>query len=150
MIKFNWGHGITLVFVVFIAFLATVLIKSKGIDHSLVTDDYYAKDIAYQKHFDKVANVSMYKKMVNVQWDNTDGLLSLNFNGNQQKKGNITFYRPSNQSSDFKKDFTMNEGQQKLEFGDLKLAMGKWKVQIEWNEGDIPFFIEKDIYVSTP
>lgn len=150
MKKFHWGHGIILVFVVFIGFLATALIKSKGIDHSLVTDDYYAKDIAYQKHFDKVANVTKNNKIINLQWDNSNGLLSLQINGSRQKIGTITFYRPSNQSSDFIREFTLTDEHQVLEVSDLNLAIGKWKVQVEWDEGEIPYFIEKDIYVSTP
>ena len=150
MIKFHWGDGITIVFIFFIGFLVTALIKSRSVDHSLVADDYYAKDIAYQEHFDKVSNVSKYGKEVKVNYENDQKSLSVNISGVSAKEGTITFYRPSNQKSDIIKKFKIKENNQTLQMEGLELAVGRWKVQLEWEENLVSFFVEKDIYVATP
>jgi hypothetical protein len=54
--KLNWGTSIAIFYILFAATMVGMVIKSKTYDHSLVTDDYYAKDLAYQQHYDKLAN----------------------------------------------------------------------------------------------
>jgi len=54
--KFHWGHGIFLFYVVFVASLVTVVIKSRQFDNSLVTEEYYARDLNYQQEYDRRMN----------------------------------------------------------------------------------------------
>ena len=52
--RINWGTGLFIFFTFFVLTLAFVLYKSRQIDNALVFDDYYAEDIKYQQHFDKM------------------------------------------------------------------------------------------------
>ena len=90
--KFNWGHGITLFYIVFVGTLVTVLIKSFGVDHSLVVDDYYAKDIAYQSQFDKSVN-SLNSDNLKVKYDSENGVIKFELQDDAKASGNIQFYR---------------------------------------------------------
>ncbi|MEO0731345.1 MAG: FixH family protein, partial [Bacteroidota bacterium] len=54
--KFHWGHGIFLFYLFFVGTLVMVVIKSTTFDNSLVTEEYYARDINYQQEFDRRQN----------------------------------------------------------------------------------------------
>ena len=54
--KINWGTGIVLAFIGFIAFIMYFVVSmSTGdkYDHDLVVEDYYKAELEYQKDIDK-------------------------------------------------------------------------------------------------
>lgn len=141
MNNFNWGHGITLFYIVFVATLAIVLFKSFNVDHSLVVDDYYAKDIAYQSRFDKTVN-SMNSDLLDIRYDKNNGQVVLDFKHDQKTSGNIQFYRPSNKSLDFDVQITSNE----IKVPVHHLPVGKWTIKVDWTALDIAYYTEQEFY----
>ena len=105
MKNFHFGHGITIVLLVFIGFLITALIKSKQMNHSLVSEDYYAGDLAYQQTYDKLSNAIKDKKDFDLHWNSELKSHFLEFSDDNEKSGTIRFYRPSDSSLDFELDF---------------------------------------------
>ena len=99
--KFNWGHGIFVFYVVFVGAVVTALVASFGVDHSLVVDDYYAQDLAYQSQYDKTSN-ALRSNAVAVDNDKQKQALTINFEETQKVNGFVNFYRPSDKSEDFK------------------------------------------------
>ena len=49
--KFHWGYGIALFFTAFVVFILTAVFTSTKENIHLVTEDYYAEELAYQKRF---------------------------------------------------------------------------------------------------
>jgi hypothetical protein len=43
--KFNWGTGIAIFYIIFVVSLVFQVFKSRQYDHSLVVDNYYEEDI---------------------------------------------------------------------------------------------------------
>ncbi|NNF33068.1 MAG: hypothetical protein HKN68_03120 [Saprospiraceae bacterium] len=147
MKKFHWGHGILVFFIIYVLTLMFVLYKSTTVDHSLVVEDYYNQDLNYQKKYDKVENVNIHQKTVAVEWSENEKSLSLTFEEGKSRNGKVKLYNPA----DTKKDLSLlleESSTMKYDFPDLKLSAGRWKVQIDWVEEGIPFYIEKEIYIT--
>jgi hypothetical protein len=145
MKKFHFGHGITLVLLIFIAFLATVFVKSQRMNHTLVVDDYYAKDLAYQKTYEKMSNALTEKKDFDLKWNKGSKTHILSFTDKEQKRGTIRFYRPSDSSLDFEIKFDSKED---VEINQM-IVPGKWTIISEWNEAKgVDYLVEKTMIIG--
>jgi nitrogen fixation protein FixH len=144
MKKFHFGHGITIVLLLFIAFLLTALYHSIQMDHTLVAKDYYAGDLAYQKTFEKIENAITYKKEFDLKWNSDAQKHFIQFSDDHIKKGSIKFYRPSDSKLDFEVAFDSNS---EIEINEL-IKPGKWTITAEWAEGGIVFQVTKIMVIS--
>lgn len=140
--KFHWGHGIALFYLIFVGVLIFALVKSFGVDHSLVVDDYYAKDLTYQEHFDKKKNY-LLSDNVEVSYDKDTQKLMLAIDGMPISKGSIWFYRASEKDKDFNVSFNTN----KFDINTANMISGRWKLKIEWTQEGNPYYTEKEIYI---
>lgn len=142
MSKFNWGHGIFLFFVVFVGTLITVLVASRRVDHSLVVDDYYAQDLAYQSTYNKAKNSLEDRDLLDIKTSAHN--VVFDFNSEDPIEGNIHFYRPSNK----KMDFTIQiDNKHKLEVDRSKIQKGKWKIKVDWTIGNKSYYKEEELYL---
>ena len=141
MNKFNWGHGITLFYVIFVGTLITVLIASFGVDHSLVVDDYYAKDLDYQNQYNKVVN-NLDEDLLKINYDQNNGQVILVFSNSDNLNGTIQFYRPSNKSLDFE----VRIDQHQIIVPTDHLPVGKWKVKVDWTADGKAYYKENEFY----
>jgi nitrogen fixation protein FixH len=143
--KFNWGTGIALFFSIFVLSLVYVVYQTTLIDNSLVFDDYYAKDLAYQQHYDKLQNAMALKEKVEITNSRSESKVSIQFPrsvGNVS--GEITFFCPSHSKSDFK--LAVAPDQDFLQQIDSKgLRKGLWKVRINWEAAGKEFYSEETI-----
>lgn len=146
--KFNWGTGITIFFLLFICTLAFVLYQSTLQDESLVATNYYEKDLHYQDHYDKLTNTSLLKTKLIVEHDDKYQLITITFPTDitLTAKGIVTLYHPALKSSDMTYDFTLLETNiYTIPTG--KLSKGRWKVQIEWTNDSIDYYQEEEIII---
>jgi nitrogen fixation protein FixH len=140
MSKFNWGHGIFIFFVFFVGTLITVLIASRRVDHSLVVDDYYAQDLAYQSQYNKVEN-NLNDDLLQIEMDKSS--INFIFNTDKISSGTIKFYRPSDKSLDFDLPIAGNN----ITIEKSKLQKGKWKVKVDYSINNKPYYKEKEIFI---
>lgn len=138
--KFNWGHGIAIFYIFFVGIAVTALIASFGVDHTLVIDDYYAQDLAYQSTYEKTKN--------NLQSDNLKVSIEgeqviLQFTGKDEINGTVHFYRASDKAMDF--DHTIISNREQISTADL--APGKWRIKIDWQEGQKKYYKEEILYL---
>lgn len=138
--KFNWGHGITLFYIFFVGIVVTALVASFGVDHSLVVDEYYSEDLAYQSKYDKMAN-SLNSDNINIITAGEDVVIS--FPGVEKVSGEVHFYRASDKSQDFTRNITSN---QEI-FSKTTLSKGKWSVKVDWETGGKSYYKEEVIYL---
>lgn len=140
--KFNWGHGIALVNIIFAIGLLVALIASFGVDRSLVRDDYYALDLAYQERMNKI-KTSKEKQLFHLEKSETEQSLILTFKSKEVPQGSIYFYRPSNESQDFIIDIKNH----KMIIPLSKLDKGKWTVKVDWTADGDGFYEEEILYL---
>lgn len=138
----NWGNGIVLVFVVFVAIMATmVTICMKQDDLHLVTENYYEEEIKYQEHIDKVSN-SQESSRAAMSFDAEAKMLDLNLPVGA--KGELHFFRPSDAGMDKKIDVNIKDTE--VNTVDLNsLSPGYWRVKLSWEMDGVGFYEEKKI-----
>lgn len=140
MIKINWGQGIAIFFCFFVATLITVLVKSRSVDHTLVYDDYYAKDIAYQSRQDRESNTAR-DTAIALHLDKVSKLLKLEFT--DFAEGTLHLYRADDKSQDV--HHTIKEKELALDL--YNLNKGKWTVILEWESGGIDYYHKQNIFL---
>ncbi len=111
-IKWNWGTGIVIAMVLFMAFILQFVYRASMVakyEHSLVSEDYYKDEIHYQEEIDKVNKGNALKENISVI-QNEDGLLirfPKEFEASSLS-GTVYFQRLSNEKLDFSKDIKDN------------------------------------------
>lgn len=148
-ITFNWGTGIFLFYTVFASVLFFAVYESTKHDNSLVVDNYYDYDLAYQQHYDRLENTARLDEPFRIQWSATDKQLTLQFPSlftNTELTGDITFYRPDDKSLDWSLPITMDEANE-MTVDLSKLPIGRWKAKVQWEAEEVPYFAERTIDV---
>lgn len=145
--KLHWGWWIAIIYGVFVLIFLGVLLVSLRQDNSLVTEDYYATDLAYQDHKDKVANTRALPASLDQHYDAVNKTYHLSFPEQMSAiQGEVLFYRPSSAHMDFRvaiRPDTLN--QQVIPVS--RLVPGQWMVKIEWQDGSTPYYTETRLVV---
>ncbi|WP_445955019.1 FixH family protein [Yeosuana sp.] len=145
--KFNWGTGIVLAFILFISFIMYFLIKVNFNDkynHDLVTEDYYKVELGFQDEINKLNNARSLEENLTCT-KTTDGLL-IQFPENFDIKkitGNVFLYRPSNKQLDFETPISLSENS--LLVPDKRLLDGRWNITIDWQYNGKNYLFKKEI-----
>ena len=145
--KLNWGFGIVLAFIGFIAFiLYFVIIAStdQRADHNLVTDEYYQEELKYQEEINALEN----SRNLNVHFkfeQTTEGLhITIPETVRQQNsEGTVSLYRPSNKQLDF--DLAISLSNSHLLIPDNRLLGGRWDIKIRWKHLDKDYLVKESI-----
>lgn len=145
--RINWGTGIVIAFILFISFILFFVIKattSKKYDFSLVSEEYYKEELNYQKDIDKYKNTK--EAGIELKFIKTAQGIEINFPDNYQTekiKGNVSLYRPSNQSLDTDIPFVLSNTTTLL-IPDNKLVDGRWDIKISWSENNKDYLYKKE------
>jgi len=146
-LEWNFGTAIYAFLICFIGMLITVVIKSRSVDHSLVYDDYYDKDIHYQNQYDKLQNYNQNIESNKLAMSYRDRYLDFIFTQDAKDvNGKIFFYRPSDKSMDFVKELNLND-LQTYSIPKDELSTGKWKAKVEWQSNGVDYYKEFEIFI---
>ena len=147
--KINWGTGIVLAFIGFIAFILYFVVSMMAndkYDHDLVADDYYKQELEYQNDIDKEENAKAL--LENVSYKRTKEGIIISFPSNLEPKdikGKVFLYRPSNKQLDFETTISLSKSH--LLIPDSRLVGGRWNIKIDWQySGESYLFKEQIIY----
>jgi hypothetical protein len=122
-----------------------MVIYSKTLDNSLVVDNYYEEDLAYQSHLDRVTNSQSLSLDLIIRENANDKSLYFQFPGNFQKvEGNVWFYRADDKTKDFKINITTNDNRSMV-VPVSNLKPGRWTVKVNWVGDGKPFYKEEVI-----
>jgi len=133
-------------FIGFIMYMVITMMTDKNYDHDLVTEAYYAKDLAYQQEIDAEKNANALSSKITFEKTPEGIWFSFPKEINQKSiEGSLQMYRPSNEKLDFQLPLKI-EGGKMLVPKDL-LVGGHWKVTIDWNmDGEYYMFKEAIVY----
>lgn len=56
--KFNWGWGITLAIVIYMGFIASMVVRAFGTETDLTSADYYVQELAYEQRIEARRNAA--------------------------------------------------------------------------------------------
>ncbi|WP_412985928.1 FixH family protein [Pontimicrobium sp. IMCC45349] len=145
--KINWGTGIVLAFIGFIAFILYFVINmniNDKYDHDLVTEEYYKEELEYQKDINKLNNAK--KLSQDIDYNRTPEGLMISFPENLDIKkitGKVFLYRPSNKQLDFETPISLSKPH--LLIPDKRLVDGRWNIKIDWQYNGKSYLFKKDI-----
>lgn len=145
--KLNWGTGIVLAFIGFIAFIMYFVINmstNDKLNHDLVNEDYYKAELEYQNDIDKENNSKSLSQ--NITYKKTEKGLVVYFPDNLQPekiKGKLFLYRPSNKQLDF--ETTISLSKSNLLIPDNRLVDGRWNIKIDWQYKGKSYLFKKEL-----
>jgi hypothetical protein len=147
-LKFNWGTGIALTYILFLIAILTMVFIFMNQDVVLETNDYYAKGLEYQKQIDKIERTKNLTEQLEIL--NKNDQIVFNFPkifANKIISGEIYFYRPSNNKSDFKSKIDLKDSLQQIIFT-KNLEKGLWKIKVDWSVENQNYYNEKILMIN--
>ncbi|MCO6487012.1 MAG: FixH family protein [Phaeodactylibacter sp.] len=145
--KFNWGTGIAVFYSFFVLVLVFAVYRSTQYDNSLVSDHYYADDLAYQQHYNKLVNAQQLEEDLKI-WNKIQKReVELHFPAEfKEVAGEIYFFCPSDKQSDFRLPVQAGDDHvQRIPTEGLR--PGRWKVKVNWKAGGKEFYKEESITI---
>ncbi len=140
----NWGTKIIIAFVCFIGLIFGLVYTSINHDISLVADNYYEQELAYEDQIQRIKNSNDLKEKLDFKIDRQALMATFTFPGaikEQFKEGTIHFFRPSNAKMDM--EYPMLMGKEGVQEVNLKeLSNGFWKIKINWKSDKKEFYQE--------
>lgn len=142
----NWGKGIAIFYSLFAATMIFAVIRSTQYDNSLVSDQYYQDDIAYQQQYNRIKNSQELEVPLAVQYDKESERLTLTFPPDMPAvTGTIYLFCPSSSEEDVKIPIALEEESNRQNLSLNGLKKGLWKVKIQWRDGNREFYDEKTL-----
>jgi nitrogen fixation protein FixH len=145
--KWNWGKGIVVAMACFMGFILYMVITMSTDDnysHDLVTEEYYAKEMAYQTEIDAETNARNLVGEISGKRTPEGWLLTFPPSISEStNKGKVFLYRPSNQQLDFEVPLAISGSN--LLIPDNQLIDGRWNIIIEWTDGEEEYMYKKSI-----
>jgi len=144
--KFTWGHGILITLALIVIGFSTALIRSFDNEHQLVTDDYYAKELAFQEQIDKQSRAIKDARDVTYQLGDSGLEISWLPAPTGAITGEVSLIRPSDADQDVIQSITLNQDGVHTISQDL-LISGRYQLQVNWQENGSAYYREHTIYI---
>ncbi|UXP31421.1 FixH family protein [Reichenbachiella agarivorans] len=139
----NWGHKITITFILFAALIITMVVISFQQEVHLVAPDYYEEELAYQDQIDKMQNYHDLVQKPSLSLVNQE--IVLIFPPDMVvSQGQVHFYRPSHSGLDKSVEIHLDSNNQQR-FAQSDFHKGLWKAKLSWKGGEKEFFVENSI-----
>jgi hypothetical protein len=147
-IKFNWGTGIILTFVIMVSGMIYLVSIALRQNDDLVENDYYQKSITYQQHIEKVHHSDALAEKI--RFELSDGTLNLKFPNllnDQEYSGEIHFYSPVEEKRDMTVKIKLDSSYTQI-ISLINLQKGRYQVKINWSAGKVDYYQEEEITVE--
>ncbi|RJE74872.1 FixH family protein [Reichenbachiella sp. MSK19-1] len=139
----NWGHKITITFILFAILIITMVTIAMKQDVHLVAPDYYEEELAYQDQIDKMNNYNAL--MTKPIFSKQDGKIILSFPDTIEIiSGEVLFFRPSHSGMDQKFTLKLDDSARQY-FTQADFQKGLWKTKLSWKDQTHDYFVENTI-----
>lgn len=132
--KINWGTGLIIgmtLFICFILFFVFRMITDNNLEHDLVTEGYYQKEMELQGDIYAEQNTAAMTKQITGIKNGMGYLIQFPEGFEPSKiKGKVFLYRPSNKQLDFEIPLKLTDSN--LLIPDNRLLTGRWNITIDW------------------
>ena len=145
--KMNWGTGLAIVlglFIVFILYFVIRISTEDKYDYDLVTEEYYKKELVFQKEMDDESNSNSLENSISGKKVSQGWMLTFPKNIEYSKiTGTVTLYRPSNKKLDFQIPLKLSNSE--MIIPDERLVPGRWNTIVQWNYDGEDYLYKKEI-----
>ena len=139
----NWGHKITIGFIVFIVFILSMVYISMSTDFFLVEENYYEEEIAFQQKIDSELNGKSWSRDIKIL-EQADSILIIFEGASLVTEGKLHFFRPSNATLDFQLAILEEQRLDKA-----KIPIGKWIAKFTWTYEGRTYTREETLYLGS-
>lgn len=142
----NWGKKILIVYLLFVAGILFMVVKSSMQKTDLVADDYYARELKYQDKIDEMGRVNALKQ--EVVCSITGSTLTITFPkdfAGKKLQGEAILYCPSDEKKDIKQVFNVQDSP--LQMNIPAERKGLFELQLSWQESGVTYYFEKKIII---
>lgn len=141
----NWGTGIAIGYTSFALFMGYMVYLTTTVDPQLMTEDYYAREIAFQGKIDERSNA--INDGQTVKFNQTANGLELNFNGKVEKL-DVEFIRPSDKRLDHNYNQELESGFQSFLIPDVDIVTGLYSMAVSWESEGEKYYHRQSIYLN--
>jgi hypothetical protein len=141
----NWGKWIVVAFVLFAAFIGTLVTVCVRQDISLVSKEYYKEELEFEKQIARVKNVTQLQKKPEIVVN--QGTVQVVFDRFQEmENGKLTLFRPSDSAKD--KTFELVQTLAHIQtYSTIALMPGMYRAKLEWSMNGKEFYLEEIVYL---
>ena len=136
-------------FILFGAFIITLVVVCVREDFYLVSSDYYQQELDYETQIIQAKNAQALVTQPELIYLADIRQLELNFPTELSRslvEGEVFFYRPSNANQDFKTKLALDpNGRQKVDL--TSREKGLWTVKLSWKDRQKEYYLERKIYL---
>jgi len=145
----HWGHKITISFILFGAFIITLVVVCVRTDFYLVAPDYYQQTLDYETHITQAKNAQALVIQPELIYTAATRQLELVFPtdvSSSMVEGEVVFFRPSNANQDFEARLILDaDGRQTVDL--TSRQKGLWKVELSWKDSKKEYYMEQKIFL---
>ena len=145
-----WPYAIIAVFVLFAAYIGSMVYRATQTDVNLVSADYYQKELAHQQRMDAVARTAALPTPVQIRHDAASRRLTLELPAamaGQAAQGQVHFFRPSNANLDFALPLQPAADLRQV-VNTSKMVPGLWRVELDFTAGGQAYFFKQDLTLN--
>jgi len=140
----NWGKSIILAFILFAAFIATLVTVCMRQDVNLVTREYYQEELAYQAQIDRIAHTAKLSEQPSINLEQ-GYLLKISYPDFAKiQEGSLQLFRPSD--ADLDREFELRRSTDMDQyFSTAGMKRGMYRARLRWTMDDQEYFLERTI-----
>jgi hypothetical protein len=145
--KFNWGLKIALVYGVFVMGIMYMVFLSSKQNRDLVSDNYYAEELAYQKVIDQSSKTASLQSQVEISTTENRVQVSLPKEFEHTSiLGSWTLYYAANQKKDIMGSFQTSAAAFSIDIP--KDSKGNYLLKLNWKSKKEEYYFEKNIFLQ--
>ncbi|MBX7225703.1 MAG: FixH family protein [Chitinophagales bacterium] len=143
----NWGKGIGLLYLSFVALIVLMVVKSMQQNIDLVSEDYYDKELTFQKNIDAQSSANLLYENITITPANKAIIVDFgnNFKG-KPIEGTAYFLCPSDKKKDVNVSFETL--QQKTAITSEKLKHGTYMLRLSFVVDGKSYEVERNIFID--
>lgn len=145
--KINWGLKIVLAYGVFVAGIMYMVYISSQQNRDLVSENYYADELAYQKIIDESSNTASLQSKVEVS--TSEGNIHIAFPKDFQHasiEGEWVLYYAADESRDLKGN--VNTSAALYSIAIPSHAKGTYQLKLHWKSNNANYYFEQSIFLQ--
>lgn len=142
----NWGKGLALAMACFIGMMAFFFVKAAQSPQPLVTEDYYAEELAYQARIDATGRANALEAPVNIQAERT--AITVEFPASVRESGitgTLHLLRMDDEALD--QQLAVMAGADGRFTAATTLVTGPYRAQLEWTANGRSYYTETQLVV---
>ena len=145
--KFNWGTGILIFLILFLAACAVFIVFAMRQDVGLVHQDYYEQGVDYTNQMKVDARSLVFKDSIQTRIDEESLIIAFGTSlAAEIDSVHVLLFRPSSSNLDVK--LSIGQFEDALQIPKSKLVHGRYILKLSWYSRGLKYEIDKTVFIQ--